>query len=495
MARHQVPSYRFEFRHGISSSGVVERTSPAIERGQVHRISYRLDDLPLMASLGRPIPARVADLIDVSVAIYLADRLALRKMASDSRLPADRWHRRIHVIVPVRHPDWWQRPEVIVCLQKLLSFLTDDLWSFEFVSRSSGLRQAETQARFLRPPDGEVAVALHSGGLDSLFGLADLVTNGHAMTVVPVTVVSSRRVRRTADSVTAEIRRSLTPTEPRLLPTRLHVEVMGIGRHRNDREPTQRARGILFLAIGVGVAVMAGTDRLQVCENGIGAISLPMTPDHWGAHATRAMHPKTLLLMSRLAATVLDQPILIENAGLFVTKGDLARRMDSSWFVAAARQTVSCDHTAYIGRGEACGRCTSCILRRVALTAAGLEAVVDSHAMHYRTDWFDAGAEWSSENAIHLTAMRHQVECLRVATEIDGGFAALDAAFPDLFDVVSLAPSLGFSENEVERCLLRLYGAYVREFDTFVTKIDRIGWGRRADVRALMTTFEEAATG
>jgi hypothetical protein len=440
-------------------------------------------------------PAAVADLIDVSAAVYIADRLAPREVAGDPRLPDDRWHRRIHVVLPVRHPDRWRRSDVVACLEEVLAFLTDDLWSFEFISRSSAPRPAEAQVPFLVPADHQVTVALHSAGLDSLCGLANLLTAAHEAAIVPVTVVTTPRIGGAAETVIEEIRRSLAVAAPQLLPARLRIGISGIGRPRDDRERTQRARGMLFLSAGIGTAVIAGADHLRVCENGFGAISLPMTVDHLGARATRAMHPKTLLLLSLLAGLVLDRPIGIENTGLFVTKGGLARGLGSGPFTTAARHTVSCDRTTYMGHGEACGTCTSCLLRRVALVAADLDEVVDGKRGKYRTDWFHSSTVWSSENTVHLMAMRDQVERLRRATSDDAGFAALDRAFPDLFDVVALAPALGLTEDEVERQLLRLYATYVREFDTFVAKVDRVGWGRRAVVTELVPTAKEAAAG
>ena len=495
MVRQPRSTYRFEFPGGLSLRGEVRRTITAGDGIETHRIWYGLDDLRIVAGIGRPLPASVADLIDVSAAIYIADRLAPRKSDGHSRFPGDRWHRRIHVILPLRHPERWRQSEVITLLKALLAFLTDDSWSFEFVDRSCFPRSAEAQPPYLKPPDRQAAVALHSGGLDSLLGLMNLLTDRTEDLLVPVTVITNDRVRCAADSVVQELRRSSPLATRELQPAGLRVKIFGSGRPRDDREPTQRARAMLFLATGIAAAMIAGGNLLRVCENGIGAISLPMTPDHWGARATRAMHPKTLVLMSELAARQLDQHIAIENIGLYVTKGEHARRFANEGFLAAARQTVSCDRASYMAHGEACGKCSSCILRRVALNAAGLDAAIDEHALTYRTDWFDAGASWNSEDTLHLAAMRDQVERLREATREDGDFAALDLAFPELFDVVAVAPALGLTRDEMELRLIRLYRNYVHEFDAFVARIDRPGWGRRAGVTALATDSTEAAAG
>jgi hypothetical protein len=452
-------------------------------------------DAPLALSLGKPLPSRVSDLLDVAVAIYIADRLALRQIHTDPRKPQDRWHRRIHLVIPLRYPDRWRRREVVALLRDLLAFLTDDSWSFEFTQRVHDPRRSEAPLLCSLPISPSSAVVLQSGGLDSLLGLIDLVANARVKSIVPVTVVTNSRVRRATAAITDEVRKVLTSAEPDLLPAQLRIGISGIGRPKDDREPTQRARGVLFLAAGVGAAVLAGSDRLHVCENGVGALSLAMTGDHWGARATKALHPRTLLLFSELSSLVLAQSLAIENLGLFDAKGELARLLADERFLTPARLTITCDQVSYLRLGEACGKCTSCILRRAALVAAGLDTQVDGKAVRYRTDWLDPSAEWSSGALVPLVAMRHQVERLRRAVEDELGFGGLDRAFPELLDVVSLAPSLGLTEDEVERRLVRLYRVYVDEFDALIAKIDRPGWARQASITELVTQDTVAAAG
>lgn len=478
MPRHPIPTYKFEFRGGLSRTGCVDRICSGADGGRAQRISYRLDDLPFAGSLGWQMPELVADLIDVSAAISVSDRLALREPIGDPRPVHDRWHRRIHVVIPVRYPGRWRRPEVVACLRDLLAFLTDDQWTFEFVDRLHVPRQSEVQASFLQPPPRPVAVVLQSDGLDSLAGVIDRLSAINVATVMPVTIITNRRLQAVMQAIIGELGKSVSPAGPLLLPARLHVGIASSGRPRDDREPSHRARAMIFLAAGVAASVIADTDRLYVCENGIGAISLPMTPDHWGARTSKAMHPKTLALFARLASLVLDRPIEIQNIGLFATKGELVRTLGGDGF-AAARRTVSCDRATYLGHGRACGKCTSCLLRRVALVAHGMEQLIDGQTITCEIDWFDPTVRWESGQAVHLVAMRDQVERLRAASKDESCFVRLEEAFPALFDVVAQAPSLGLTRGEVERGLVRLYRAYVREFDALVARIDRPGWGMK----------------
>ncbi|MGH2531662.1 MAG: hypothetical protein ACRDJW_05090 [Thermomicrobiales bacterium] len=240
---------------------------------------------------------------------------------------------------------------------------------------------------------------------------------------------------------------------------------------------------------------LADANRLYVCENGVGAISLPMTSDHWGARATKSMHPKTLLKFADLASLMLEQSISIVNLGLLSTKGELVGRIKQERHVQAAGSTESCDQAIYLRTGEACGKCTSCIMRRVALNSAGMEASVDGVAVSYLTDWLDPESRWDGENAFQIVAMRVQVERLRPAVEGERGFAGLDQAFPALFEVVALATALGLSEEGLEGQIFRLYQSHVREFDAFVGKINRPGWGLHADVTALIQPATAIAAG
>lgn len=495
MTRSLVPTYQFDFRGGVSKSNSVVRTCSLLNEGVPHHIYYRLDDLPLAGSLGHRLPASVADLVDVATAISISDRLALREPPNDLRPAHDRWHRQIHVVLPVRQPQSWRRPEITKCLTDLLAFLTDDTWTFVFTDRRHDPRQSEAQVSFLRQLVHPTAVVLSSGGLDSLIGQIDLLSASDVATVMPVTVVTNRRVHSVSQSVVGELRKAIVPTSVLLQSACIHIGIERNGRPRDDREPSHRARAMLFLAAGVGASVIAGSDRLYVCENGVGAVSLPMTADHWGARASKAMHPKTLALFANLASQVLDRPMTIQNLGLFSTKGELVRKLDRDRFAAAAQQTVSCDRASYRRKGTACGKCTSCLLRRVALNAEGLDVFVDGQAIRYETDWCDPAALWENGNAGHLVAMRYQVEQIRLAIEREPSFSRLEVTFPDLSDVVAQALYLELSKKDVERRLLRLYRTHVREFDAFVAKIDRPGWGRRGAITELIPAVKTPAAG
>ena len=79
--------------------------------------------------------------------------------------------------------------------------------------------------------------------------------------------------------------------------------------HGRTAESSQRSRGLLFLAAGIATAWALRQDQLRVFENGIGAINLPYLRSQFGSQATRAMHPRTLLLAQNLAAAISHRPV------------------------------------------------------------------------------------------------------------------------------------------------------------------------------------------
>lgn len=481
----EIPTYRFEFQGGISGISHAERTFHGAEGDLKDRISFCFDDLPLAGSLGRQVSTRIADLIDIAVSVSISDRLAPRQRPGDPRPADDRWHRNLHVVIPVRAPQCWRRPDIVECLDQLLNFLTHDHWTVEFTNRLHNNRQSESQTSFLDQPANPAAPVLHSGGLDSLIGLVDRLSVSDVPTVIPVTVTTNARIRVVTEAVIKELGKADSRFASRLQPAHVHISIVGGERARDDREQSHRTRAMLFLATGIASTVLACEDRLYVCENGVGAISLPMTPDHWGPRASKAMHPKTLALFAKLSSLALDQQVSIHNIGLFATKSELTSKLINDRFVNAARMTASCDRASYSSRGKACGKCTSCILRRVALIAGESDSRIDSGVTSYQTDWLDPATTWDHKNTLQLLAMRSQFEELRSALDDNTGFTGLVSAFPDLYDVVDIAPNLGINETEVEDRLMRLYTAYIHEFEAFVARIDRPGWGQKAVISDL----------
>jgi len=182
--------FLFDFREvgrvqwGQSSESTTQESTP-------HAMRYFIDDETIDRRFGYEIDSLSADWMDVALACYLADRLALRPIL---RTGGRHWSRAFKVILPVRELDRWTNP-VKCSLAALLRFLTEDIWQFEFV-RYQGPRRAVGLQRSLFPfkPDPTTRVALYSGGLDSFAGTArELCTSSRSNCVLVSGVTNPRQ--------------------------------------------------------------------------------------------------------------------------------------------------------------------------------------------------------------------------------------------------------------------------------------------------------------
>lgn len=109
-----------------------------------------------------PLRSILADMVDVGIATYVADRFVIRRHDEKAK---------IRLVLPVRHPELVGDAALLKLLVNTLAWFTGDHWSFEFIKRTHLGKECEIQSPlFLERPTVR-EVALWSGGLDSLAGL------------------------------------------------------------------------------------------------------------------------------------------------------------------------------------------------------------------------------------------------------------------------------------------------------------------------------------
>ncbi len=294
-----------------------------------------------------------------------------------------------------------------------------------------GKRSCSTRSRPVQPQ------SCSPGAWIQLRALAAYLTQQDA---VAVSIDTSPWMQHVQQRVVQELR---TVSPHTCVPLRYRVSMHG---QRHPAESSQRSRGLLFLAAGIATAWTLRQDRLQVFENGIGAINLPYLHSQYGSQAARAVHPKTLRMAQDLAAAISGRPFRIDAPGMTATKAQLIRRAPRAADAAMAR-TVSCDtgFSARVARHAPCGACTSCLLRRQALHAAGKSAL-DAEAGYRVT---------SPGNSYGLQAMLWQVTRLQACIDQPDPWHGLIQEYPEVLDTAPLTPT------EV----ISLYRSYVQEWE------------------------------
>ena len=249
-----------EYRHDFTESpGTPQSSNPF--RLESERISKQFHDA---------ISCRMADLLEIALAAYAADRQSPRSSGRGHTT-----QRTIVVRMAVRDPAFWRRSETKERLSDYLYWLSEDEWKFRFIRRQSELSYAESRQYLLSsPPEPPTSVSLFSGGVDSLAGLAAHMQDESGGSRVLVSGYSSSRLaRQQRKQVASFMKKSAALGISR---DRIHHLMLPFGlQHINPRkeDSSQRTRAFVFLTFGIIAALKARTDTLWIHENGVGAMN------------------------------------------------------------------------------------------------------------------------------------------------------------------------------------------------------------------------------
>jgi hypothetical protein len=223
------------------------------------------------------------DLLVVAAHVHAADtRISRVEQSQDS------WTREIRLVVPVSDPARWIH--AIPTLTKALNFLTGDRWAIGFRARPSRFAAIakESPPTLIEPPFD--SVSLFSGGLDSLIGAIDLLQSG----ATPL-LVSHHGEGATSDAqnmLFAGLKKQFDKSSFQRLQVGMKFK-RGLFNGVSDENST-RGRSFLFFALGIFAGTGLGKSfALQVPENGLIALNVPLDPLRLGSNSTRAVSPET----------------------------------------------------------------------------------------------------------------------------------------------------------------------------------------------------------
>ena len=423
------------------------------QRNIVCQLRVAVDDSRLFPVSDQRVSAQVADLFDLAVAVYSADRLSVRQGENSCY---------IHLEVPVRHPEVLGEASVIEQLQEVLYWYTLDHWYFTFTKRTTPGRLVEQQMRLI-PSDGSrviTEVALWSGGLDSLAGLCNRLVTDPTIQYVLFGTGANAYIGSLQQTVATAVRRRF-PAAGHLplvqVPLRLS-DSSGLKRHRD-----LRTRGFIFMLLGAACAYLQGQNTLHVYENGIGAINLPFRASEVGLDHARSVHPLSLLKMGHLVSLLLNTPFSFCNPFLFKTKAQMCQVFVDTDTTDLIAGTVTCDRR-HRRKPMQCGCCSSCLLRRQALATQG----IDDDTQYVVPESRPA----RPGDGLHLRAMLHQVAALRSSLAAPDPWYRVTKRHPSLWDSAEEVASYeGISVKAAIDKLLQLYRRYVEEWDQVGHKV------------------------
>jgi hypothetical protein len=404
-----------------------------------------IDDQQLTYWSGGSVKPQVADMVDLALAVHIADRFSSQVQGRPTS---------IHIHLPVRRPELLNSPPILHALKDALYWYTENFWSFSFEKRDSLPRPTERQASFIPMlrQASHIEVALWSGGLDSFAGLWQRQlrqpdTHYVLFGTGPNRIIEhrQRRLAHRFKEITA------APISLVQVPLRLQTPM------RVHRNRYQRSRGFVFLLLGSVCAHLERQSTLHIYENGIGALNLPFRPAEVGVDHSRAVHPISFLKMAALVSNLLDSAFTFVNPFLFHTKAEICAPLRGTPAEAIVQTTISCDaRPRRRGLPIQCGRCSSCILRRQALTATGMR---DQTPYAY-------GDLAGPDNRFAYELMLEQRDVLQASLATPEPWSTLRRRYPVLEKTVTrMARASETSSAQLAGQLISLYKRYTREWD------------------------------
>ena len=325
------------------------------------------------------IPERLLDLLEIASYVFSADRSALR--GHREAVEYHSWSREMNFHIKVRDFDFWSASEVIESLEKALTFMTGDKsYSFNFQPGHETDPADLFDLNGLSPSSlGDWdQVTLFSGGLDSLAGVVESITEKKK------TLLISHQSQPGSKKTQTALYKSLKGSFPDSV-FQLPFECNLHGTRAT--EETQRTRAILYTSIAAVAANVHGLNSVSVYENGVTSINLHRREDLISARASRTTHPQTMSLLSDLFSLVFGQSFEIELPYIYLTKADVIQILHTSPSESLISSAVSCNRTFQsMEQATHCGCCFQCIDRRLA--SSMLQDTVVDHEGLYALDIF-----------------------------------------------------------------------------------------------------------
>lgn len=282
------------------------------------------------------------DFVQFCLSVCAADLAGLR------RTSADGWTRTIELTVGLHEPLHWTPLKAHA--EAMLKVLTGDYWTLHFVDGGVSPPNGHGQ-----PLDRD-CVSLLSGGLDSLVGGIDLVSQGRRpLLVSQLAHEDSERQRRYA---------AILGGGDTHMQWSHGISFTGV------REASTRGRSLAFYAFAILAASRVACSPVQVFipENGLICINPPLVPGRVASLSTRTTHPLFIEMLQELLNR-LGISVQLELPYRFMTKGEMLRECkDQALLSSLAADSTSCGRFRTYNRRH-CGRCVPCMIRKSAFLA------------------------------------------------------------------------------------------------------------------------------
>ena len=301
------------------------------------------------------------DIMTLATMVYLADTRISRAVHGQ-----DSWTREIQLQIPVSDTILWNGQ--ICLINRMLKFLTGDLWDISFTERTWTFNHEDQSSEKTTSFN---KATLFSGGMDSLISTINLMENkenalliGHA---------GEGLIKNAQTNILKKFDESYPEIKHSLMDLWMVFPDNYIPTGENDNNTRSRS----FLFIGFGLFAISGTaniKELMVPENGLIALNVPLDETRNGSFSTRTTHPFYLNSWNELLSR-LGLDLFVNNPYWNKTKGEMADEcLNKTFLLETMKLSFSCSSPGKARwRGlspQHCGYCVPCIIRRAAMHKA-----------------------------------------------------------------------------------------------------------------------------
>lgn len=362
------------------------------------------------------VPDVAFGMLCLSAIVYAIDRTVAR-----GKYSVDGWSRDFNVEISIPCANLFQPLERKI--NSMLSYLTGDYWECHFTDEVT-----LNPMRFSKIDtfEGITQVNLFSGGMDSLIGAIDYMTDFPNGRLFLASHYDSKMPRPQNDQkVLKRILQTKYPNQFCSIPAVLIAPGQSF-------ELSSRSRSLMFLSIAMVVASYSNC-KLVVPENGAVSLNYPLSPSRRASCSTRTTHP-VFLNYYREIVQALGLTVDVENPYEKMTKGEMVRNCsDKDYLLSIVSSSNSCGkrskHQYMYDNHSAthCGHCMPCMYRKASMIG---ELDLTSYGNRFVTLYRKRGDKVAADffamlNFLKTDLTRDQIKReLRIAGM--GGFDDLD---------------------------------------------------------------------
>lgn len=325
------------------------------KEGNVFNTAAVVQMTPIAYFYGK-VPSVTYSLLFLSAIVYAIDRGIDRH-----RYSIDGWSRELEVDICLPEFELFQPLEEQV--NAMLSFLTGDYWNCHFVGTAQVRYGRYNNTTYY---DGITQVNLFSGGMDSLIGAIDYMTENPDGKLFLASHYDSRMPgpRSDQDELKKLFRRKYTEKYAEMTAVMIKPEL--------SAELSSRSRSLMFLSIALIVASYANC-KIVVPENGSVSLNYPLSPSRRASCSTRTTHP-VFLKQYRDLLGELGLITEVVNPYEKMTKGEMVQNCsDKNYLLSIVAHSNSCgkrgmhQHMYDNSTASHCGHCMPCMYRKASM--------------------------------------------------------------------------------------------------------------------------------